>query len=63
VYAVAVDIAEQVAGITLLPDKDTPEDDEGGPSERQNLSGAWNLASQVHITNVAHLVAQHRPKS
>jgi len=37
------------------------EEDEGGPQERRNLTAAWNLSNRTHVTNVAHLVAQHRP--
>jgi SNF5 / SMARCB1 / INI1 len=37
------------------------EGDDGGPANRANLSAAWELPSDVHVTNVAHLVAHHRP--
>jgi hypothetical protein len=36
--------------------------DEGGPPDRRNATAAWPLEQRVHITNVAHLVAQHRHK-
>jgi hypothetical protein len=61
IQAVALNIAEQIHGLTLLPDG-TPEVDEGGPpGDRSKTTAAWSLDQRVHITNVAHLVAQHRP--
>ena len=63
VQAIAVSIAEQIHGLALAPD-DKPESDEGGPQEdRSRTTAAWLLEQRVHITNVAHLVAQHRPVS
>jgi hypothetical protein len=62
IVAIAIDIAEQAQGLSILPDKVDWELDEGGPPDRRNTSAAWNLDERVHITNVAHLVAQHRHK-
>ena len=37
--------------------------DEGGGVEedRRNLTAAWEIPPRTHVTNVAHLVAFHRP--
>jgi len=66
VVSIAIEIAEQVAAAAgpplVLPDHcQVVEEDEGGPQERRNLTAAWMLQNRVHVTNVAHLVAQHRP--
>lgn len=61
VVAIAIDIAEQVQGLKIT-DVPQEERDEGGPTDKRNVSAAWHLPERVHITNVAHLVAQHRHK-
>jgi hypothetical protein len=62
VVALAIDMAEQIHGLEVLPDEEGMEGDEGGPPDRRNATAAWPLEQRVHITNVAHLVAQHRHK-
>jgi hypothetical protein len=62
VVALAIDMAEQIHGLEVLPDEEGTEGDEGGPPDRRNATAAWPLEQRVHITNVAHLVAQHRHK-
>jgi hypothetical protein len=62
VVALAIDMAEQIHGLHVLPDEEGTEGDEGGPQDRRNATAAWPLEQRVHITNVAHLVAQHRHK-
>ena len=62
VVALAIDMAEQIHGLVVLPDEEGTEGDEGGPPDRRNATAAWPLEQRVHITNVAHLVAQHRHK-
>lgn len=62
VVALTIDMAEQIHGLVVLPDEPGTEVDEGGPPDRRNVTAAWPLEQRVHITNVAHLVAQHRHK-
>jgi hypothetical protein len=62
IVAVAIDMAEQIHGLVVIPDEPGTEVDEGGPPDRRNATAAWPLEQRVHITNVAHLVAQHRHK-
>jgi hypothetical protein len=62
VVALAIDMAEQIHGLVVLPDEEGTEGDDGGPPDRRNATAAWPLEQRVHITNVAHLVAQHRHK-
>jgi hypothetical protein len=62
VVALAIDIAEQIHGLSIVPDEPGMEEDEGGPPDRRNTTAAWPLEQRLHITNVAHLVAQHRHK-
>jgi hypothetical protein len=62
IVAVAIDMTEQIHGLVVLPDEAGTEVDEGGPPDRRNATAAWPLEQRVHITNVAHLVAQHRHK-
>ena len=65
IVSIAIEIAEQVAAsnhpIVLSDGSRVVEQDEGGPQDRRNLTAAWMLPNRVHVTNVAHLVAQHRP--
>jgi hypothetical protein len=62
VQAIAIDIAEQIYQMPVI--KDVVAVDEGGPKlvDRRNMTAAWELEQRVHVTNVAHLVAQHRHK-
>jgi hypothetical protein len=62
IVALTIDMAEQIHGLVVLPDEPGTEVDEGGPPDRRNATAAWPLEQRVHITNVAHLVAQHRHK-
>ena len=61
IQALAISITEQVCGLELPSDPSVLEKDEGGPEERRNTSAAWSLDQRVNVTNVAHLVAHHRP--
>lgn len=58
IQAVAIDIAEQVQGLAIT--HDFVEADDGGPTLRSNRTAAWGLPQRVHVTNIAHLVANHR---
>lgn len=58
--AIAVEMAEQVQGRIVVEDCSAQDSGDGGPSDKRNLSGAWSLDQRVHISNVAHLVQQHR---
>ena len=66
IIALAVNIAEQIGGLNVTPAESDvspavqPTEDDGGPKDRRNLTAAWELESRVHVSNVAHLVHQHR---
>lgn len=55
---IALEIAEQIRGRKVIAEKKDP----GGPSNLQNATAAWTLDSKEHVTNVAFLVAQQKPK-
>lgn len=62
VTALAIDIAEQQHG--LVVDEDQPkEDTDGLAAECRHATAAWMLEERAHISNVAHLVQQHRPEN
>lgn len=51
---------EKDDGSSSTTSTSTAEDDDGGPAHRRNVTAAWELPPTVHVTNVAHLVANHR---
>jgi len=61
IQAIAISICEQVHGLQVNGTNNKQQtEDEGGPSDCRNTTAAWHLDQRTHITNVAHLVAQHR---
>lgn len=70
IQAIAMEIAEQLRGRVVVQDDMALQDggDEGHPptavmKHPNNVTAAWMLEQRVHISNVAHLVQQHRPDS